>query len=87
MNDPHVESLCYRLTIDETHGRFENPPPLEHETAAYRMRLEDGVLTVEMKEHHATVESAKERVDNALRAWGSSRGGHSSFLRQAGRAG
>ena len=33
------------------------------------MRLEGGVLTVEMKEHHATVESAKERVDNDLRAW------------------
>jgi len=33
------------------------------------MRLESGVLTVEMKEHHATVESAKERVDNDLRAW------------------
>ncbi len=30
-----------------TYGRFENPPPLEHETDAYRMRLEGGVLTVE----------------------------------------
>jgi len=69
MTDPHVECLRYRLTVDETYGRFENPPPLEHGTDAYQMRLESGVLTVEMKEHHATVESAKERVDNDLRAW------------------
>ena len=69
MSDLHVECLRYRLTVDETYGRFENPAPLEHETDAYRMRLEGGVLTIEMKEHHATVESAKERVDNALRAW------------------
>ncbi len=69
MRDPHVECLSYRLTVDETYGRFENPSPLEHETDVYRMRLEGGVLTVEMKEHHATVESAKERVENDLRAW------------------
>ena len=69
MRDPHVECLRYRLTVDETYGRFENPSPLEHETDVYRMRLEGGVLTVEMKEHHATVESAKERVENDLRAW------------------
>lgn len=69
MRDPHVECLRYRLTVDETYGRFDNPSPLEHETDVYRMRLEGGVLTVEMKEHHATVESAKERVENDLRAW------------------
>ncbi len=69
MRDPHVECLRYRLTVDETYGRFENPPPLEHETDTYRMRLDSGKLTVEMKEHHATVESAKERVENDLRAW------------------
>jgi hypothetical protein len=69
MSDLHVECLRYRLTVDETYGRFENPPPLEHETDTYRMWLEAGVLTIEMKEHHATVESARRRVENDLRAW------------------
>ena len=69
MADMHVESLRYRLEVDESYGRFENPTPLEHETDAYRMRLEDGVLTVEMKEHHATVESARCRVEDDLKAW------------------
>src|SRR5262249_42884221 len=69
MRDPHVESLRYHLEVDEAYGRIENPPPLEHETDAYRMRLDDGVLTVEMKEHHATLDSARRRVENDLKAW------------------
>ena len=69
MSDLHVESLCYRLEVDERYGRFENPQPLEHETDAYRMWLEDGVLTVEMKEHHATLGLARQRVEDDLRAW------------------
>ena len=70
MNDPHVESIRYRLEeVDEKYGRFENPPPIDHETEAYRMRLEEGVLTVEMKEHHPTIEFARRRVENDLKAW------------------
>ena len=67
MRDPHVQSLRYRLEVNEACGRLENPPPLEHKTDAYRMWLENGVLTVELKEHHANVESARRRVENDLR--------------------
>lgn len=69
MNDPHVESLRYRLEVDEVYGRFENPPALDHETDAYRLYLENGVLTVEMKEHHPTAESARRKVEPDLKAW------------------
>jgi hypothetical protein len=69
MNDPHVEYIRYRLEVDELYGRFENPPPLDHETDAYRMRLENGVLTIEMKEHHPTVDSARGKVEPDLKAW------------------
>lgn len=69
MNDPHVESLRYRLEVDEDIARFENPPALEDERDAYRLRLENGVLTVEMREHHPTPESARERVEPLLKAW------------------
>lgn len=69
MNDPHVESLRYSLEVDETYGRFDNPTPVVHETDAYLMRLKSGVLTVDMKEHHAIVESARARVEPDLKAW------------------
>jgi hypothetical protein len=69
MSDLHVVSLRYRLFVDEQYGRFENPPPLEVENDAYQMRLEDGVLSVVMKEHYATVGAARQRVENDLKAW------------------
>jgi hypothetical protein len=69
MNDPHVESLRYTLDVDEVYGRFDNPPPMVHETDAYLMRLDSGVLTVDLKEHHATAESARARIEPDLRAW------------------
>ena len=69
MNDPHVESLRYLLKVDEQHGRFDNPPPLEYETEAFKLRLENDVLIVEMKEHHPSVQSAKLAVDPMLRDW------------------
>ena len=69
MNDPHVESLRYSLEVDETYGRFNNPPPVTYETDAYIMNLELEILTVEMKEHHVTVESARARIEPDLKAW------------------
>jgi hypothetical protein len=40
---------------------FSNP--------GFDLKLENGVLTVEMKEHHATVGSAIDRIRPTLRAW------------------
>jgi hypothetical protein len=68
MTDPHVESLYYRLETDGT-ITFENAPPIERETDAFRMLLAEGVVTFEMKEHHASEQSAKARVEPFLRAW------------------
>lgn len=69
MNDPHVERLRYRLKVNPSQLRFENPPSLFQEYDAFRIRLENGTLTVEMKEHHASVESAKEKVNGFIRDW------------------
>jgi hypothetical protein len=68
MNDPHVVRLQYKLHTRE-HLSFKAPAPLDGETDAFRMRLADGALTFEMKEHHATEESARKRVEPWLRAW------------------
>lgn len=68
MRDPHVSALLYRLGTDET-VVFANPSPLERETDAFRMRLADGVLRCEMKDHHASEQSARTRVEPYIRAW------------------
>jgi hypothetical protein len=68
MRDPHVERLRYNLQTNET-TRFEAPPPLETDTPVAHLRLEDGVLTAEMKDHHPTEASARAVVDPFLRAW------------------
>ena len=68
MNDPHVESLIYSLKTSET-LTFLDPPPLDHETDAFTARLDSGRLTLTMKEHHASAESARKRVAPFLRAW------------------
>ena len=69
MNDPHVEQLRYRLTVASSQFRLENPPPLFQEFDGFRIRLESEILTVEMKEHHASIQSANEKVEEFIKDW------------------
>ncbi len=68
MNDPHVEELIYHIETGER-LKFQDPPPIEDETDAFRMTLEDGVVTFFMKEHYPTEKDARETVEGFLRAW------------------
>jgi hypothetical protein len=68
VNDPHVETVKYRFVPDES-LQFNSPPPLEHETDAFKLRLQDEVLTVWLKDHYASEEDAKEAVDSYLQVW------------------
>ena len=68
MNDPHVESLVYELELGEGLA-FNYPPPLDHETEHFALRLDSGTLTVSMKEHHPSTRSARERVEPFLHSW------------------
>ena len=68
MNDPHVESLEYKLETDDT-LRFDNPDPLEGDAGRFTYRLADSVLTVTMKDHYATEEEARAAVYRFVRAW------------------
>lgn len=68
MRDPHVVSLLYRAITDENVA-FNNPPPVENETEAFQMRLADGILTFEMKEHFTSEQEARKLVEPYLRAW------------------
>jgi hypothetical protein len=67
MRDPHVVSLTYQLKTSES-VTFD-APPLEHETEVFSLRLEDDVLTVEMKEHFASVDTARKVTENFLVSW------------------
>lgn len=68
MNDPHVVWLQYRLGRHEE-TVYDAPPAIEDETDSFRINLADGLLTVTMKEHYATAESAKDAVRDYLQAW------------------
>jgi hypothetical protein len=69
MRDPHVVALHYRVVTDRASFEFKDAPPVEHEEAAFSLRLEDDKLRVDMKGHHATPESAREVVDPFLDSW------------------
>jgi hypothetical protein len=68
VNDPHVEELVYH--IETGNGlTFQDPPPVEDNTDAFRMILEDGVATFVMKEHYPTEKDARHAVEGYLQAW------------------
>jgi len=68
LRDPHVVELRYRLVLSGD-DEFRDPPPVERERDAFSMRLADDLLTVTMKEHHSTVESAQARIGPFLQDW------------------
>jgi hypothetical protein len=68
MNDPHVVSLRYRVKTDGSVS-YNQAPEVTLDKSAYEMTLLDDVLTVRMKEHCPTVESAMRRVEDELKAW------------------
>lgn len=66
MNDPYVERLRYRLQVDTRFIDFDNPSPLVQECSKFRFTLENGLLTVEMKDHCESVEEAKRVIEHEL---------------------
>lgn len=65
---PAVISLRYRLVLSENVSFANTAAPVEDVTDAFSMRLEDGVVTFEMRENHATEESARRSVERYLRS-------------------
>lgn len=67
MNDPHVESLTFELETDDSVS-FD-ASPVEHETDTFSLRLEDGTLNVDLKQHFGSVDEARDEIEEFLRAW------------------
>jgi hypothetical protein len=68
MNDPHVESLQYRLCDSET-TVFANPPDVPFENAEFRGVLSNGVLNLTPKEHYASEFEIRPLAEAFVRAW------------------
>jgi hypothetical protein len=68
MRDPHVVALHYRLETGPQLA-FNDPEPVERENDSFTLRLANGELRLEMKDHFATADEARLEVDQYLRSW------------------
>jgi hypothetical protein len=68
MNDPHVETLYYKIKHAD-HVDYSKAAPLELEESTFIVRVTDGGAQVSMTSHFASVEKARRAVDPYLRAW------------------
>lgn len=68
MNDPHVTALVYRLQHAAS-VNYDNAEPLEYDTAAFRVTINDHEARFEMKGHHATVEEARNVIEAFIHEW------------------
>lgn len=68
MRDPHVVALVYRAKVP-TSFVYHEPPPVEAETEAFRLRLAGGSLRVEPKAHVASPDEVRPDVERLTRSW------------------
>jgi hypothetical protein len=68
MNDPHVVSLTYRIEKAETVD-FDKAPPRTVDRGAFRVTVDAYTAKIEMVDHFASVEEARNVVQPFLRAW------------------
>jgi hypothetical protein len=68
MNDPHVVALFYKIKhVDDVD--YDRAPPLTHSQAAFEVHIERDQAEVRMKDHYATVDSARAMIEPFFRAW------------------
>jgi hypothetical protein len=68
MNDKQVVELYYRLETIKTVD-FKSPPPITGETTPFYYFLDNGKLTIKLKQHCSSVDEAQKIVDDFLRSW------------------
>ena len=81
MRDPHVTSLHYAVTSDESTS-YQDPPPVTVVDTLGTFLLVDGKLTVEPAEHYSSEADARAAIEPYLRAWemAADLSGHSAEL-------
>ena len=68
MNDPHVVALIYQVE----HGRsvdYSKAKPLDHKEAGFRIKVKDGLVRFEFKDHYAMEEAARAAIEDYIREW------------------
>jgi hypothetical protein len=68
LNDPHVVSLTYGINKAETVD-FDKAPPLTVDRGAFRVTIDAYTSKIELVDHFASVEEARNLVEPFLRAW------------------
>ena len=68
MVDPSVITLNY-LLITAENTSFANPVMIEEEYLDFEIKLDEGNLVVEMKEHFSSEAQARKMVEPFLKAW------------------
>lgn len=68
MKDKQVIELYYRLESIETID-FKSPLPIKGETTPFCYSLDNGKLTIKLKQHCSSVEDAHHIVGDFLRSW------------------
>jgi hypothetical protein len=69
MNDPHVQTLRFRLRSDHGVSYKDDAPPISYETLTFKATLHQGLLSMSMKPHFATPGEAIHAVIPDLRSW------------------
>jgi hypothetical protein len=69
VNDPHVESLSYRLELLEPNASFKDPEPVTHATPDFEITLAGLDAHVAMNTHFTYDHEARAAVEPVLRAW------------------
>ena len=68
MNDPHVVALLYSVEHDASVD-YSEAQPLDCDHERFRIGVRDKQVRLELKEHYATEDAARNAVERYIRAW------------------
>jgi len=68
MNDPQVVALIYKIRHSDT-VEYSNAPPLDHDDAEFKVRVDAGEARFELKIDCPTVDAAREIIDPFILKW------------------
>lgn len=61
MNDPHVQCLVYLIEHDSSIN-YRKDSFFCHDEKAFRLKVQNGIARLEMREHFPTIEKAHESL-------------------------
>jgi hypothetical protein len=68
LQEQYVESLTYQVKYSEL-ITYADPPPLDVDAGTWTGRLENMMLTCQLKARHRSVDDARREVESYLHAW------------------